>query len=65
VPVSPSIEPPGIPFVFDIAMGVRPDDTALKTELDDILDRRRREVRQILQEYGVPRVEQGESDDES
>jgi len=64
VPVSPAIEPPGIPFVFDIAMGVRKGETALKEELDNILDRRRRDVQRILDEYGVPRVEQGESNDE-
>jgi mxaJ protein len=64
VPVSPSIEPPGIPFAFEIAMGVRPGETALKAELDEILDRRRRDVQRILETYGVPRVVQGESDDE-
>jgi mxaJ protein len=64
VPVSPSLEPPGIPFVYEIAMGVRPGETALKAELDEILDRRRRDVRRILDEYGVPQVEQGESDHE-
>jgi hypothetical protein len=36
----------------------------LKAEFDEILDRRRRDVRRILDEYGVPQVEQGESDDE-
>jgi mxaJ protein len=57
VPVSPSIEPPGAQFVFDIALGVRPGESAFKAELDDILDRRRRDVQRILDEYGVPRVE--------
>lgn len=61
VPVSPASEPNGTPFVFDIALGVRPDDSALKAELDEILDRRRRDVQRILDQYGVPRVEQGES----
>lgn len=64
MPVSPAIEPTGMPFVFDISMGVRPGDTALKTEFDNILDRRRRDVQRILDEYGVPQVAQGESDDE-
>lgn len=64
VPVSPAIEPPGFPFVFEISMGVRPGDTALKAEFDEILDRRRRDVRRILDEYGVPQVQQGESDDD-
>ena len=64
VPVSPAIEPPGFPFVYEISMGVRPGDTALKAEFDEILERRRREVRRILDEYGVPQVQQGESDDD-
>jgi mxaJ protein len=64
VPVSPSIEPPGVPFVYEISMGVRPGETALKAEFDEILDRRRRDVRRILDEYGVPQVQEGESDDE-
>lgn len=59
VPVSPSIEPHGIPFVFDIAMGVRPGETALKAELDEILHRRRGDVQRILEQYGVPRVDPG------
>src|SRR3954468_14458758 len=56
VPVSPAIEPPGIPFVFDISMGVRPGETALKTELERVLDRRRKEVDAILETYGIPVV---------
>jgi mxaJ protein len=64
VPVSPAIEPPGFPFVYDISMGVRPGETALKAEFDEILDRRRRDVQRILDEYGVPQVAQGESDNE-
>jgi quinoprotein dehydrogenase-associated probable ABC transporter substrate-binding protein len=64
VPVSPAIEPPGFPFIFEISMGVRPGETALKAEFDEILDRRHRDVRRILDEYGVPQVQQGESDDD-
>jgi mxaJ protein len=56
VPVSPAIEPPGIPFVFDISMGVRPGDTALKTELERVLDRRRKDIQKILEAYGIPIV---------
>jgi mxaJ protein len=64
VPVSPAIEPPGFPFVYEISMGVRPGETALKAEFDEILDRRRRDVQRILDEYGVPQVAQGVSDDD-
>ena len=55
-PVSPQIDPPFLPFVFDISMGVRRGDT-LRTRLDDIIVRRRAEIDRILREYGVPRVE--------
>jgi mxaJ protein len=56
VPVSPTIDPPGIPFVYDISMAVRPGDTALKAEIDGVLDRRRQDVRTILDTYGIPVV---------
>jgi mxaJ protein len=56
VPVSPSFEPPGIPFGYDISMGVRPGETAFKAELDVILDRRRQDVQKILDQYDIPTV---------
>jgi quinoprotein dehydrogenase-associated probable ABC transporter substrate-binding protein len=56
VPVSPQIDLPFLPFVFDISMGVRRRDKALKEELDGILERRRPEIDAILNAYGVPRV---------
>jgi mxaJ protein len=56
VPVSPQIDLPFLPFVFDIAMGVRRGDTILKEELDVILERRQPEIEALLDEYGVPRV---------
>jgi len=54
VPVSPTMEPPGIPFVYDISMAVRAGETAFKAELDGILERRQSEVQKILDEYGIP-----------
>jgi mxaJ protein len=55
-PVSPQIDPPFLPFVFDISMGVRRGDTALREELDRELERRRPDIERILDSYGVPRV---------
>jgi len=55
VPVSPQVDLPFLPFVFDIAMGVRRDDVALKERLDSILERRSLDVEALLVEYGVPR----------
>ena len=58
VPVSPPIDQPFLPFVFDISMGVRRDDQELKDQLEQILDNRRAEIDQILETYKVPRVDQ-------
>jgi mxaJ protein len=55
-PVEPQIDPPFLPFVYDISMGTRRGDT-LRTRLDDIIVRRKAEIDRILREYGVPRVE--------
>jgi len=41
-------------FSFDIAMGVRRDDTALRQTLDRVIARREADIRQILRSYGVP-----------
>ena len=56
VPVSPQVDVPFLPFVFDISMGVRRDDPALKERVEAILRARRAEVERILDDYGVPRV---------
>jgi mxaJ protein len=56
VPVTPQVDLPFLPFVFDIAMGVRRGDEGLRDELDAILVERRSEIDAILAEFGVPRV---------
>jgi hypothetical protein len=56
IPVSPQLDPPALPFVYDISLGVRRGDETFKNELDDILERKRPEVEAILDAYGVPRV---------
>jgi mxaJ protein len=48
---------PDLPFRFDLAMGVRQADSALLVELQSALQRREREIRVILQDYGVPLLE--------
>lgn len=53
-PVATATAGNGIPFVYDIAIGVRPGDQAFANRLAGILTRRRREVDRILREYGVP-----------
>jgi quinoprotein dehydrogenase-associated probable ABC transporter substrate-binding protein len=56
VPVSPQIDLPYLPFVYDISMGVRRGDDAFREQLDEILSRKSLEIEAILDEYGVPRV---------
>jgi mxaJ protein len=56
-PVSPQIDLPFLPFVFDISMGVRRENSGLKEQLNAIITRRRAEIDAILREYGVPRVD--------
>jgi mxaJ protein len=56
-PVEPQTDGPLLPMVWDIAMGVRKDDTALWSEVDAALKRHRADVDTILAEYGVPRVD--------
>jgi mxaJ protein len=56
VPVSPQIDLPYLPFVYDISMGVRREDSAFKDQLDEILARKSREIGNILDEYHVPRL---------
>jgi ABC-type amino acid transport substrate-binding protein len=56
-PVAPEADSRFVRFVFDISMGVRREDAALAQALDDVIARRRDEIRRVLIEYGVPLVE--------
>jgi len=56
VPVSPQIEPPFFPFVYDISMGVRRGEAGFAQELEEVMERKRPEVEKILEEYAVPLV---------
>jgi mxaJ protein len=56
VPVQPQIDVPFLPFVFDIAIGVRRGDTTFRASLDSSLARHRPEIDRILDAYGIPRT---------
>ena len=43
-----------LPFAFDISMGVKPGDEALRSELEGVLDRKHAEITKILKDFGVP-----------
>jgi len=60
VPVSPQIDQPFLPFVFDIAMGVRRGDQELRDQLEEFLEKRQPEIKKILEEYRVPEVGGGD-----
>jgi quinoprotein dehydrogenase-associated probable ABC transporter substrate-binding protein len=60
VPVTPQIDQPFLPFVFDISMGVRRGDQELRDQLEQVLEHRRAEIDRILEEYKVPRIEGGQ-----
>jgi len=56
-PVTPQIDLPFLPFVYDISLAVRRKDKALRDTLDSLLLRERPAIMKILDEYGIPRVE--------
>ena len=55
-PVSPQVDLPFMPQVFDIAMGVRRADKSLRDTLDALIERDRKQIESILDSYDVPRV---------
>lgn len=54
VPVSPAIDVPMLPMVYNISMGVRRGDDALRDRLDRFIDANQRDIDAILRDYGVP-----------
>lgn len=54
VPVSPEIDLPFLPQVFDIAIGVRHGEFELRDRLDEVLERRAADIDALLDTYGVP-----------
>ena len=56
VPIDDDPQNPALPFAFDIGIGVRTGDRALKQLLDAELAKRRPEIDQLLQRYGIPQI---------
>jgi quinoprotein dehydrogenase-associated probable ABC transporter substrate-binding protein len=56
VPVLSDPRQPGLAFVYPITAAVRRGDEAFGARVQDALDRRRDEIRAILEAYGVPLV---------
>ena len=58
-PVSPEIDVPFLPFVFDISMGVERSNVGLLEELNRFIEQHRAALDAILRDYHVPRVDRG------
>jgi mxaJ protein len=56
-PVTPQVDLPMLPMIYDISMGVRRGDDALRAEINAALARDREEIDAILADYGVPRLD--------
>lgn len=56
-PVTPWLDGPQWPMVFDISMGVRKGDVALRQALDRALEKRRDDIHRLLVDFGVPLIE--------
>jgi mxaJ protein len=56
-PVKPEMDSPGVPYTFQIAMGVRKGNVALQQELNEILLYRKADIERLLSAYGVPQLE--------
>jgi len=57
VPVPAEESSPSLPLSYSIALGVRRGDEPLREKLNDVLNRKSAEVKQILTEYGVPLIQ--------
>jgi len=56
-PVHPESEPPGLPFTFEISMGVRKGNTVLRDSVQRALRRRSADIKNILADFAVPQLE--------
>ncbi len=61
-PVPPELAPPYLPFVYDISVGVRRGEDELRMRIDEILQRRKEDIRKILNEYRVPDAREEETE---
>ncbi|HEX5236156.1 MAG TPA: substrate-binding domain-containing protein [Silvibacterium sp.] len=56
LPIEKDLADPQLPFSFDIAVGVREGDPALRDRLDAEVARRHAAIEQILRSFGIPQV---------
>ncbi|MBZ9799462.1 substrate-binding domain-containing protein [Mesorhizobium sp. ES1-4] len=56
-PVTPRIDGPQLPMIYDISMGVRREDDALRSDVNSALARHKAEIDALLSQYRVPRLD--------
>jgi mxaJ protein len=56
-PVTPWLDGPQWPMVFDISVGVAKNEPKLRQQVEAVLERRGPEIRRLLEAYHVPRVD--------
>ena len=56
-PVTPAVDSVQYPMTFQIAMGVRRDDTALRNELNSLIERDAPKITALLNHYHVPQLQ--------
>jgi mxaJ protein len=56
VPLATAIDSSGQPLSFEISLGVKRKEKALRDELNDILARQHDAIAKILNDYGVPQI---------
>ncbi|AZO03082.1 MAG: quinoprotein dehydrogenase-associated putative ABC transporter substrate-binding protein [Mesorhizobium sp.] len=56
-PVTPRIDGPQLPMIYDISMGVRREDDALRGDVNSALARHKAEIDALLVQYAVPRLD--------
>ena len=54
-PVTPAHEPTS-PMIYDISMGVRRENEALRERLDAFLNEEAPAIHEILRQYGIPQL---------
>jgi mxaJ protein len=55
-PILPPFDGPQLPMIYDVSMGTRREDSALRDEIEAALDRHQAEIEALLARYGVPLV---------
>jgi mxaJ protein len=53
-PVMPEVDPPQLPFTFEIGVGIRKSEPALYARVEEALRRARPQIQRILRSYAVP-----------